>query len=656
MIEVIGIERSAEFEAAMKIKQALTVYWPGVAESPPDQDHVKIASNTKLAGYKVSDVDIVVAGRFGRSRYIVPKKVLLDKDGNRLVGTRIRVRSLVAAIEVKGHDASGLEISNGGINVKYKEGYKSATDQNDAQLQALRNYFRDVTRKDPWIYRSVFLTGINELPKERGRQTPDAGAFAANFDLASMLCAMSGIYGIGKIGNEYTISSAVPETMDAVLAAPIFQKILPSTLDRQKMDRIAARPRAAKGFATKLGTERVHFRGEGGTGKTVLLAQTAHEAFKSYGKRSLFLTYNHALAADIQRLLALLGVPSSGDYGGVDVRTVMSFMYSWLRKLGVINEDEEFDFDRYSEHCEMALKFFNDGLLSDADIEKAMEANFEEFNLDAILVDEAQDWPQPEADLLVRLYGGERLSLADGISQLIRGKATDWRSSVKNRKGTQNIAFNECLRMKSNLGIFANAVAERAGLNWQVLPNTSAAGGRIIVRTGSFHEMSDLHQSLLSKASSEGNEPIDFLYCVPSSGVSMQGNTRSSILGKNLANRGLAVWDGVDPIARKDYPRSTRDNRIVQYDSCRGLEGWVVVLDGLDSFWNDKFEGTYASSDSSNCAMSSKERARRVAWTWCMMALTRPIDTLVITINSDQSEVGKVLKRVAECNPDIVEF
>jgi hypothetical protein len=656
VIEIIGHSGTPEYEAALKIRSALASYWPGIEESPAEQDHVNIAANTKLAGYKVSDIDVVIAAKFARGRFMVPKSTLKDKDGRRVAGAKIRVFSLVAAIEVKGHDASGLSINNGGVSVTYKEGSKSATDQNDAQAQALKSYFSDITRQNPWVYRSVLLNGINELPKDRGRQVPDAGAVAANFDFAGLLCSMVGVHGIGKIGNEYTISSGRPETIELILSASIFTQVLPSNLDRKKMDRIAARPPEALELADEIGVERVHTRGEGGTGKTILLAQAAHEAFRSHGKRSLFLTYNHALSADIQRLLALLGVPSSGESGGVDVRTVMSFIYSWLRRLGAIDANEDLDFDRYGEQCEKALEFYENGLLSDEDIASAKSANFEEFDYDAILVDEAQDWPQPEADLLIRLYGGQKISLADGISQLVRGKATNWRSSVRDREGTKNLPLHECLRMKSNLGQFANAVAERAGLNWRITPNSQAAGGRVIIRDGSFHEMAELHRDLLAKASSEGCEPIDCLYCVPASSVRTRGNRRVSLLGIAMEGRNLSVWDGVDEVSRRDYPRSTTDNRIVQYDSCRGLEGWVVVLDALDDFWEIKYRDAISKPFSSAAAMDPEEGARRTAWTWCMMALTRPIDTLVITVKDPDSVVSQVLKRIAETHPDIAKL
>ena len=88
-----------------------------------------------------------------------------------------------------------------------------------------------------------------------------------------------------------------------------------------------------------------------------------------------------------------------------------------------------------------------------------------------------------EADVLMRLYGEEKVSLADGMSQLIRGSRTNWKPTISDNLPEVKKAFHECLRMKKNLGIFANAVAERADLNWSIQPNSQAAGGRVIIST-----------------------------------------------------------------------------------------------------------------------------------------------------------------------------
>ncbi|GLS35794.1 hypothetical protein GCM10010869_13830 [Mesorhizobium tianshanense] len=101
MIEVIGEEGTPEHDAAIAVKDALAKAWPGLDTSPDTDDHVKIAASVKLSGHKVSDIDVVVVGLFRTKHYIIPKSQARDADGNSLVGKQVRVRSFVAAIEVK---------------------------------------------------------------------------------------------------------------------------------------------------------------------------------------------------------------------------------------------------------------------------------------------------------------------------------------------------------------------------------------------------------------------------------------------------------------------------------------------------------------------------------------------------------------------------
>lgn len=656
MIEVIGDVGSAEHRTALTIAQVLERYWPGIGSSSAVEEHVKIAANRKLSGYKVSDIDIVLAAKLGPSRYIVPKTSLTDREGKRLQGAKIRVRSFVAAIEVKDHDAHGMSISASNVDVQYTSGPKSATAQNDAQKYALLNFLKDETGKDPWVYRCLILEGISELPRDRGRTIPAAATVASSFDVASMLAAMLAENAVGKIGNDYAMSSGDPDLIEKILVSRIFTNVTPSALDRKKMDRIAARPQEAQELASLLGHERVHLRGEGGTGKTVLLAQAAHEAFRSRGTRSFFLTYNHALAADIQRVLALMGVPSSGDNGGVDVRTVMSFVYAWLSRLGLVLRGKDLDLDIYELRCAEALRYFEKGALGNEDIRRARLEDPEQFDYDALLVDEAQDWPQAEADLVCRLYGGERVSLADGISQLVRSGATNWRSSVTGRSHEGSRSLEECLRMKANLGAFANAVAERAGLNWRIKPSTEAVGGRVIIVTRPIAELAGLRSELMDRATAAGNQPIDLLYCVPPSDIRLEGTVRTSMLSQALRGEGAETWDGTDPIVRRDFPRSIKEHRIVQYELSRGLEGWIVMLDGLDEFWDLKRAEASAVCTQPSSMVDSMTWARARAWFWTMIPLTRAIDTLVITLRDKDSAAGQLLLEVAKAMPDVVKI
>ncbi len=647
MIEVIGQEGTAEHDAALAIKSALARAFPGLEECPATEDHVKIAAGLKLSGHKVSDIDIVVAGIFRTKRVIIPKMHARDVDGNSLVGKPVRVRSFVAAIEVKAHGEKGLLIEAGGVSVKYKDGWKSATQQNDDQKYALSHYMRESTGTNPWVFRCVLLQGIPELPKHRGQQQPTAGAVASGFDAASLLIAMAAVNGIRKHGAEAFIGSGDQGTMERVLEDALFLPIVPSALDQSKMLRIAARPAEARELASLLGEHRVHLRGHGGTGKTILLLQTAYEAFVQQGKRSLVLTYNTALAADIQRTLSLMAIPSDGDGGGITVRTVMSFMYSWLARLGLV-EVGELAFGDYVPKCQEALEYLDKGVLSPADVEEIKAGNPMDFTFDAILVDEAQDWPQAEADLLARLYGGSAIALADGVAQLVRGRATDWKNSVAGLPKIGNRHLDGGLRMKANLCAFANALAADAGIAWQVGVNDKAAGGRVLLLHRPYNELLELQRELLADAITAGNMPIDMLHCVPPSTVEQREAGRESLLGQAFLSRGWEVWDGVDEKVRRNFPRSINSFRIIQYESCRGLEGWTTVLDGLDEIWIAKRD------EASQGGMGEGDPAA-MAWRWCMIPVTRPIDTLVITLRDPSSRFGQALSSIASALPDFVE-
>lgn len=657
MIELIGQSGTAEFAAAEQLAEAFEKQWPGIRVNDAGEDLIKIAASAKLSGYKVSDIDLVVAARLSRGRHIAPKSMFLDSNGKKVAGGKIAVRSFVVAIEVKDHPPSGVRAEAGGISVRYKDGWKNATEQNEQQRYALLNYLQDLVSAKPWTYRCVMMRGLPALPTHRGRSIPSAGAVASGFNATSFLLAMASVNGVREAGGSFDISSAPRDTINEVFCAPLFKKVTPSRLDRKRMDRIAARPPLAKDLAGQLGRQRVHLRGKGGTGKTILLLQAAHIAYEDLGQRSLILTYNHALAADIQRLLCLMGVPSGGEGGGIEVRTVMSFMYSWFAVLGICPDQVEVGYENYERLCCEALDLLRAGAITGDDLRQARQGVGDQFDYDAVLVDEAQDWPQAEADLLCALYGGQTISITDGVDQLVRGSPTDWKTSIGGQKAPSFHSFQECLRMKSNLAVFANAVGARAGLNWRVEPSREGAGGRVLLLRGPYSQHVHLHHSLLENAAEAGNSPVDFLHCVPPSGILIDGNQRISEMGRAFRKRDLDVWDGVDPAVRRNYPRSPKEHRIVQYESCRGLEGWTTVLDGLDEFWDRKrleaLEGL--SRDPSDGFRDEALLAKHVAWRWVLIALTRPIDTLVITLSGEENEFSSAMKAVAGGFADIVD-
>jgi len=212
--------------------------------------------------------------------------------------------------------------------------------------------------------------------------------------------------------------------------------------------------------------------------------------------------------------------------------------------------------------------------------------------------------------------------------------------------------------MKANLAVFANALAGHVGLNWHVEPSDEAAGGRVILIEGSYADYWNLHNELLKESKNAGNAEIDFLLCVPPTDVRSRPDGKSSTLANRLNERGYSVWDGTDEHERRDFPRTIDTYRVVQYSSCRGLEGWTVVAEGLDAFWDyrhSEYMRTGPLYGQSTAYKQKPEVAKEDAWRWCMIPLTRPIDTLVVSLSDLSSAQSLAIREVAGRLPDIVE-
>lgn len=421
MIEIIGDPGTAKYSAAEYIKDALCELWSGLDSSPREEEEVKIRASAKLSGYKVSDIDVVLCARLRPGRRFLPQELLKDLAGNRVVKKPISVSNLVVAIEVKDHSEASVRISGDSVSVQYSRGgplkWKNATDQNVDQVHSLKDYCHDQGR-DFFIHRCLVMRGLGSLRV--------AGAVASGFDGTTFLTRMAQVSKVRKAGSGYELSSGTLPDIAGFLREPIFERVIPTSLDRRRMDEITAKYAEEEEIHHLFGQRMLRIRGRGGTGKTVMLLQAAWIQFQESGKRSIVLTYNHALAADISRIMALLGVTSSPEGGGITIRTVMSFMYTWFNRLEVIGEDREYSLESYQSHCQQALELIRGGAASGSDIGAIKDNDPDSFDFDSILVDEGQDWPQVEADLIKLLYTPESICVADGLDQLVRGRATDW--------------------------------------------------------------------------------------------------------------------------------------------------------------------------------------------------------------------------------------
>ncbi len=647
MIEVLplGDPGSPEHDAALQLRALMTKVWPQVDS---DRRHnVKIFSDVKCRGQRVVDIDLVVF------MYLWEPLSTGVTNNN---GEEIYVKNLCLTIEIKNHSSDKVRFEGNTVLVGYKDRARhNASTQAWNQQLSLRNYLKKRGVSPPYV---VDLVWLRKLPE---RNLPDIenvlGCEASWTTFLRKICASTPeperIEKYQKLVVGGRASGAGATKVYEVLA----KAHPPATpLDRHKIESISKRQVKDQKYGEKLGKQLLIFRGRGGAGKTVTLLRLANQLYQEDGKSTLLLTYNKALVTDIRRLLGLMGINQGPADRSIEIRTVHSFMGKVLSKCEICEEDPNF-YDNYEHYLEELSEYLREGAINEADIEEIKREDPDSFDWDYIMVDEAQDWLVVERDILFSLYGHRQIVVTDGFDQLIRsGTRTDWKYRVP-QKENQTVPLKKSLRLKGNLCRFTNAFAESIGLDWEVEPNSDVYGGRVVVLQGRFYYKSpNTHKQIFEEHEKQGNKPIDMLLCVPPDLAQSKNTNGLSPVAKKLKVWGWQVWDGVDMQERGKPPDTPEQFRIVQYDSCRGLEGWTTVNLGFDQFYDRKLKDSPESLEESGLLVSPEQAAHQRAAQWLMIPLTRAIDTLVIQVSSSDHIVTEALWDAKnKCN-DVVEW
>jgi hypothetical protein len=156
--------------------------------------------------------------------------------------------------------------------------------------------------------------------------------------------------------------------------------------------------------------------------------------------------------------------------------------------------------------------------------------------------------------------------------------------------------------------------------DWDLEPNPDANGGRVLLVEGDLAAHPEIYRKLCAEAAKLGNYPIDLLACVPPSFVGHHDHETFAVPARALAAEGIKVWDASSIDVREHFPTDREALRFVQYDSCRGLEGWTVINYGLDEFWDYKFRQRLASpEDTNDLFVTAEENAKSFASRWAMI-------------------------------------
>lgn len=655
MIELLGVKEGKEFEAAQHLRRQILAAWPDVGQSA--KDHIKIFVGLKLYGYRLEDIDLVVVGHLSEPRQFDVEFKFFPRDGEPFVPRSAQVKNFILVIEAKSHDATGVRFDDKIASVCYRHGghtvWEAVTEKNRLQMFEFKRYLADHGVERIYVQDLIFFSGLREgdLPYR------PHNCFGVDASFERILNVLGQVSAPLHHKRDALISFGSDETFAALLdpAFPLLQSIEPTPLDRRRMDRIikASLPEA---WLDDLGNKQVVIRGRGGVGKTVILLQMAYRAFDRARMRSLMLTYNKALVADMRRTMALLGVPRSVENGGISIDTVHAFVGRLMHGLGIIQDYVGF-LEAYEQKKDLLLEYIRSKTVSSEDVAELVKHHPTDFLWDAVFVDEGQDWPANEIEILRAVYGAERIVVADGVDQFIRGSVADWSGGIT-REQLRARRLTRCLRMKANLALFVADFAAALGLaDWDLEPNPDANGGRVMVVEGDLAARPEVYSKLCAEAADLGNYPVDLLACVPPALVVHDGREPFSTPARVLAGQGVKTWDASSIDVRENFPTDREALRIVQYDSCRGLEGWTVINYGFDEFRDYKYRQRLAQPrGTDDLFVTAEEQAIEFASRWAMIPLTRAMDTLVINISDKPGPIREALEALRKKRADFLEW
>lgn len=622
--------------------------------SPENQVH--IVTSVQCYGQQPKDIDLVVFGSL--NDYSTKVKCKVRYHDNNIGERDVKISNFCVVIEVKGHDPEGLYFLGTKLIAKYpNKSERDVTYQSQRQKFSLRNYLEDLNL---WVSNLIFLPHYSR--KQLNEEVPDEEILFSDFDISDFWHKLFLQRWPEIFNSQVNYSPMDPKIFKIKLdnyLKKLTKEIKTTRLDRERIERICRETLKNQKYETELGKQLLIFRGCGGTGKTYNLLNLAWNVYNKYSHRVLILTYNKALVADIRRLLAIMKIPDGID-ASVQIKSIYQYWYEVLYATGIRTRT---DIKISSGHSDAAFinekaslkNYLKSALVSEEAMHDLNDLSINKpdlFSWNHILIDEAQDWPDDERDLIYTLFSPNKIIIADGVGQLVRNtSACDWANSpyVKEK---QIVNLKTSLRQKPNLTRFIKEITEKLGLlyDWDVIDNDGYNGGKVVILERGYSKK--FHDRLMKQNKDDKNENIDMLFCVPPENV----NINHSIVGDTLDEWGYSVWDGVGDEIRKSYPTNLNQFRIVQYDSSRGLEGWICVNIAFDKFYKYKLEIYETPKAGQMNFKSPEERRKEFAARWLLIPLTRAIDTLVLHIEDPNSHISRILKEIHSNNPEYIEW
>lgn len=668
-----GDIESDEYKASLVLKQIFEHDLPNNING-----EVLIYSNATLFGQEPKDVDIVVVGKLEKYKLeLLAKSEYKNDKGEKITDDEslkeIYINDFCFVIELKSHRVE--DISRNGIDlcVQYNSKIHSVTAQSEKQKYSLMNYFKDRLGFSPYICNFIWLTNVSNESIQNLITSPGQGNKLKNNYLPTRfslkkLFEMSCIQKPPWFGNYYGFSSFFKDNpfninqINSIFEVFNASKRGIGQMTRRKIERITRLTIRDQDWAKAIGNKLLIMAGRAGTGKTIKLLNIACNLATEKGARCLILTFNNALVGDIKRMIALAEIPDGTDEYSVGIKTLDSFFYQVLKgfHIGVPKEGDTDHVENFIGNREIYLnklyEYIKQGAIDDGDIQELMKNNHDAVAWDYVLIDEAQDWSELEKELIFRIFGYKNIIVADGVDQLIRSqKKCNWSKELKVDVDFIQKTERRGLRQEFNVVNFVNLFAREINTNWEVEPKEDLIGGKVIVSLKPYSKA--FHDKLFQIVQNAGNKAYEMLFLVPPNLINRNNESNGFIYKDVFEKDGIKIWDGTIQNLRSEYAVDTDQHRLLQYDSCRGLEGWCVACLNFDDFVKYKSE-TFKQEDKDGQLGFNNfiEDRKRFVNLWSLIPLTRAIDTLVITIRDKESPVCKNLRNIYEKHPDYIEW
>jgi DNA replication protein DnaC len=609
--------------------------------------------------------DIVVIGR-------------LNNYSVNLDGSRFKIINFFAAIECKSHRQQNIDwkVENAHIYVKYNGRWVNAANEADSSARAVRDQlFREV-KLSPYVNSFVWLYEFKDtidLPYVlTGGLVSARGIFEKILSTAQTNRSANKDR-LFRYGEEdiYQSTGRNPASMDEEKILKYIKRLSSLGVDtmpaltRKRVEAITRSEVSNTEYFKAIGERLVIFTGGPGTGKTQRLLFAA-KALVEDDKKILILTYNHVLRCDLLMIIHYSGLESTLDRGAYP-KSANLFFVDIFRSIGLRTNEEIASADyfgaleKHSSTKQPKVSYYTDlkDLLSllkqdrDEYLELILSKTPYLRSYDILMIDESQDWRPEERDILMQIFGEENIVLAHSSEQITRGGIDElrWDRHVRNkptRRGNK-----KCLRQCSNLVEFNFALSASLGYELtSVIENSSISGGQIVICIGEYD--SSLHSRLYDAHRKAGQTNFDFCFaCHGGLGSEKKGFKHS----QEFSRKGINLWDACNEENRK-YASFNRDLfRMMFYESARGTEAWSFVSLELDT-WLEQIVRPRAEREYDNekrqlnileqSELEEKDQSiRKQVARWCLIPLTRSINTSVIQISSKDSLYGRKIYEAA---------